>query len=79
MLQYNKSPQPETIAVINWIHSLPFVLSANLHGGALVANYPYDNNAEEETGKMNLSPDNDIFVLLARTYADVSYSFITIF
>lgn len=64
--------QPETLAVINWLQKYPFVLSANLHGGALVANYPYDDNPEMLTGQENPSPDNDVFVMLAKTYSNVS-------
>lgn len=64
--------QPETLAVINWLHEYPFVLSANLHGGALVANYPYDDNPAMLTGQENPSPDNDVFVMLAKTYSNVS-------
>merc|ERR1711934_1059658 len=39
----NKRSQPETEAVKEWISKIQFVLSGNIHGGALVASYPFDN------------------------------------
>lgn len=61
---------------MNWTRSIPFVLSANLHGGSLVANYPYDDSAKDFESNhdgstaMNPSPDNEIFKYLARTYSN---------
>merc|ERR1712212_554678 len=54
--------QPETESMIKMILETPFVLSANMHGGDLVANYPYDESRGE-------SPDDMTFRTLASVYA----------
>lgn len=65
--------QPETRAVMSWIHQEPFVLSANLHGGTLVVNYPFDNLPRELKKASERiyysSPDDDVFVTIAKVYS----------
>ncbi|XP_040070274.1 carboxypeptidase M-like [Ixodes scapularis] len=63
--------QPETTAVRRWIHEMPFVLSANLHGGAEVASYPFDNlpNAVTNEDTPSLTPDDDVFKHIASVYS----------
>lgn len=70
--QFDKKPtkrQPETLAVMQWIQSYPFVLSCNLHNGALVANYPYDSRSDG-LDKYSRCPDDDIFRQLALAYSN---------
>ncbi|XP_060887146.1 carboxypeptidase Z-like [Labrus mixtus] len=62
---------PETYAVMKWIRSIPFVLSANFQGGDLVVAYPYDLSKHPlERNMVSLTPDENVFKLLARTYAN---------
>uniref|UniRef100_T1GBI8 Peptidase M14 domain-containing protein n=1 Tax=Megaselia scalaris TaxID=36166 RepID=T1GBI8_MEGSC len=72
--QNNKRGQPETDAVKDWISKIQFVLSGSLHGGALVASYPYDNtpNSMFQTygSAPSLTPDDDVFRHLSLTYAN---------
>lgn len=63
--------EPETIAVMTWIASNPFVLSAALHGGSVVASYPFDDSVDHiESGHPSPTPDDAVFKHLAHVYAD---------
>ncbi|XP_027455089.1 carboxypeptidase Z isoform X1 [Zalophus californianus] len=63
---------PETKAIMKWMRTTPFVLSASLHGGDLVVSYPFDFSKHPQEEKMfSPTPDEKIFKLLARAYADV--------
>eukprot|EP01105_Mastigella_eilhardi_P016715 TRINITY_DN3827_c0_g1_i1.p1 TRINITY_DN3827_c0_g1~~TRINITY_DN3827_c0_g1_i1.p1 ORF type:complete len:500 (-),score=123.69 TRINITY_DN3827_c0_g1_i1:59-1465(-) len=60
---------PETQAVMDFTAAHRFSLSAVFHGGALVANYGYDANADD-TSVYARAPDDAFFRLAAHTYAD---------
>lgn len=68
---FQTSFEPEIEAVMDWLKEYKFVLSANIHGGAVVVNYPFDENSP--TGE-NSPPDEKMFELLAHSYANVSIS-----
>ncbi|XP_053198979.1 carboxypeptidase Z-like [Scomber japonicus] len=61
---------PETYAVMKWIRSIPFVLSANFHAGDLVVSYPYDLSKHPlERNMFSPTPDDQVFKLLAKMYS----------
>jgi len=63
--------QPETQAVMYFWDSHNFVLSANLHGGAVCVNYPYDDfSTPTQCGRaISYAPDHDLYVDLSLTYS----------
>ncbi len=56
----------ETVIIMNWTAAHSFVASANFHSGALVANYPFDNDLPP-SGRH--SPDEDVFYYMSEQYA----------
>ena len=60
--------EKETRLVKKWINDVPFVMSANFHGGSLVANYPYDDR-QDKRSLYSATPDDDIFRKMAWTYS----------
>lgn len=56
---------------MKWVRSIPFVLSANFHGGDLVVSYPYDLSKHPLGGEMFCpTPDDKVKRVLWETYRD---------
>ncbi|KAI5097763.1 putative carboxypeptidase X1 isoform X1 [Silurus meridionalis] len=64
---------PETRLVITWMQSIPFVLSANLHGGELVVTYPFDMARDWAPREHTPTPDDSFFRWLATVYASTNH------
>ncbi|KVH98605.1 Peptidase M14, carboxypeptidase A, partial [Cynara cardunculus var. scolymus] len=64
---FNKR-QPETKAIMKWIKEMRFTASASLHGGALVANYPWDGT-EDKSKSYYACPDDEAFRYMAKLYS----------
>ncbi|KAM6961102.1 putative carboxypeptidase X1 [Aplochiton taeniatus] len=63
---------PETRAVISWMQDIPFVLSANLHGGELVVTYPFDCTRDWIPHENTPTADDSFFRWLATVYASTN-------
>ncbi|XP_078678786.1 carboxypeptidase D-like [Branchiostoma floridae x Branchiostoma belcheri] len=60
----------ETMAFLEWAESYPFVLGANLHGGSLVAVYPFDlGQNPADLSSYSATADDELYRHLAGTYA----------
>ncbi|KAJ0972802.1 hypothetical protein J5N97_020761 [Dioscorea zingiberensis] len=65
--------QPETRAIMSWVKEQHFTASASLHGGALVANYPWDGS-EDARKEYYACPDDRTFRYMASVYSHSHYN-----
>jgi len=59
--------QAETKAIMEWSFQHSFTLAANFHGGALVVNYPFDNDGMGSV--YSPTPDDDLFIYISEEYS----------
>ena len=59
--------QQETAVIMNWTFAHSFSLSANIHTGTVVANYPYDD--DDLGSNYSASPDDDMFIYISEEYS----------
>ncbi|CAN4081211.1 unnamed protein product [Withania somnifera] len=60
--------QPETKAIMRWLEEMRFTASGTLHGGALVANYPWDGPDDKKKYYYGC-PDDETFRYMACIYS----------
>lgn len=65
--------QPETKAVMSWLKGRHFTASASLHGGALVANYPWDGS-DDKRRQYYACPDDKTFQYLSSVYSQSHFN-----
>ncbi|MEW6252891.1 MAG: M14 family zinc carboxypeptidase, partial [Planctomycetota bacterium] len=59
--------EQETANIMQWTWAHSFTLSVGYHGGALVVNYPFDNDGHGST--FSPTPDEDMFVYISEEYS----------
>ena len=72
LFECNNVPlQPETLAIMHWLKENKFIISASLHSGTIVANFPYDNyiNGSYLGSMLSLADENELFESMAKTYS----------
>jgi carboxypeptidase D len=71
-LPYTQPTQAEVSAIMSWVGNHSFVLSTNFHGGAVVANYPWDGlpSGRITNGIYSKNPDDAFFIYISKVYAN---------
>ncbi len=67
--------QAETLAMMQFMESRNFSMSANFHSGAEVVNYPWDSWRTYDPDFHSTHPDNDWFIMISRNYADTAKNY----
>jgi predicted deacylase len=60
--------QPETQAMMNFVDTMNFTMSANMHGGIELVNFPFDSWTS--TNPANRHADHNWWYFVSREYAD---------
>jgi len=66
--------QPETTAMINFADTMNFIMSANMHGGIELVNFPFDSWISDEDNNGNRHADHDWWDLVMYEYVDTVHA-----